>query len=261
MININRSKEFSANSITNNNTNNNSHIAVNSSIAKQNQTQNYTNNINNNSHLSKGNVIFQNNSKNKSDFNQNPNNTNNNSNLNNNSKINLKASLNFSSNNNEYFNPCSSYINPNPNRFVSSNKNSMNFIAPAHLKNMNSRNDSSNIDKVNKINEFKFSSNYISNPKSPVIEDMSKKSKSIRIKLKDKDTHEDFLNDSYQKQAKRNSNNRDFSKDKSKENDTLIKNFSKDHFKDLKSKLDLEYFLLYITINNDFINHFYSKIK
>jgi hypothetical protein len=141
--------------------------------------------------------------------------------------------MNFS--NNEHYNSGSIYINPNPNKFVSSNKN-LNFIAPAHLKNINSRNDS-NVEKINKINEFKFNSNYFANPKSPLNEDNNKKSKSIRIKLKDKDAHEDFLNDSYQKQAIKNANDGAYSKDKSKEKDTLMKNFSKDHFKDLKSKL------------------------
>lgn len=237
MTNINRSKEFSANS----NTNNNSHIAVNNSIGKNNTNNQIHNNptasnsnilYNNNGYISKGNVVFLNNSKNKSELNQNGINLNNNNN--NNSKINLKASLNLISNNDNY-NPASGYINANPNRYVSMNKNT-NFIAPAHLKNINPKNDSTNVDKVNKVNEFKFSSNYFANPKSPINEDISKKSKSIRIKLKDKDAHEDFINDSYQKQARKN-NEKEFSKDKSKERDTLMKNFSKDHFKDLKSNL------------------------
>lgn len=224
--NINRSKEFSANSITNSNSNN-SHLAVNNSIGKHNQSNQISNNIlTNNNYLSKGNIVPLNNSKNKSEMNQNIGN--------NNSKINLKASLNFS--NNECFNPGSSYINPNPNRFTNSNKN-INFIAPAHLKNVNSRNDS-NAEKINKINEFKFSSNYFANPKSPINEDASKKSKSIRIKLKDKDAHEDFLNDSYQKQTKKNANEGQSPKEKSKQKDTLMKNFSKDHFKDLKGNFN-----------------------
>jgi len=242
MTNINRSKEFSAasNCTTNNNNINNSHIAVNNSIGKQTQNNFITNNpssnnIISNSYLNKGNVIFLNNSKNKTDNNINSiSNYASNNITNNNSKINLKGSLNFS---NDYYNGGPTVLNQLPNRYIGNSKN-LNFIAPAHLKNL-SKGDNCIEAKSNKMNELKFNSNYVINPKSPKNEyELNKKAKSIRITLREKDIQQEILNESLTKYPKREASGNIYSKDQTDENNKQdrVKNFSKDHFKDLKSK-------------------------
>jgi len=148
-------------------------------------------------------------------------------NLNNNNitKNSLKGGLNFS---NDYFPISQSNINNVQNRFVSGNRNT-NFIAPAYLKNFNTKNES--IDRINKVNEYKnIHYNHLANQKNI-------KPKSICIKLVEKDIKVEMLNESFNQDSNKEQIIDPYSKEKYEEsgNKDRVKNYSKEHFKDLKS--------------------------
>jgi hypothetical protein len=149
--------------------------------------------------------------------------------INGNNSKNLRASLNFS---NEYYTSNNSTnMNHIPGRFVASGKN-MGFIAAAHK----SMNKNENLDKNKQTNEFKFNSNNVFKPNASKYEnDKNKKSKSIGIKLKEKEIQEEIFTESFYKNLKKETSDFIYSREKKNDNSNIIKNFSKDHFKDLKS--------------------------
>lgn len=215
--------------IKNYNNNINSHISFNYSIGKNDHVYNYNNNTSN---QTKENYLIINNSKSK-----NNNNKTHNEYLNNNIKNDLKCSTNFS---NDYYNGAQMNFNSNnANRVITNNKN-MSFIAPALLKNVNSKNENmEKSGKNNHENKFNISNNNLNlktkNSKNDF--DKNNKSKSIAIKLKEKELEGEMLSESFYNNLKKEVTDFIYSKEKVEGKDHMEKGkvFSKEYFKDLKS--------------------------